>query len=530
MGLPRHHAAGSGQHLARGQQVGAAGQRARRQRGGQVGAQRPGQPGGTFGVELPGALHHQAALPNRQGRVLQDGLHERRRQAGVGLQQHRSRTCHCRSGHRGARQLHQPRLRVGGTRHLQLRVAGGQQVPGRAGTAAGDGRRRHDLVARRHQVGLDEVVYPAPAAGQRQRAARGPARAETGDGVVGHRRGAIGVERAYRDDRRLVPGRNDGAVNLLPRRVLARVAGGGHHHQARCGGAARGAGQRVDQKRVGRGCAQAHVDDADVGQPRPLQHPVHAQQRVGHGADAALVEHAHVVQAGPGRDAAAAGSHGRHVGAVAVGVGVLRPWFVLLVAVLPLRTVDAALGVGGVVAALRPAVAQRPAQRHDVDHRAHTRVARSIAKLAVPPVDAAVEHCNADASAVEPACPCPWRGLSGRRCRVEQAQAHRTAVGCNAQHVGACGQRQQGRGRHHGGQPADRDVVVGDRAAPGQDVGAQRAQFGVGADGVDEHLHVHARRQGACPRNSRLCSGWRGRHGQEIGGHLGAVRLGNTRA
>src|SRR5581483_7297827 len=102
------------------------------------------------------------------------------------------------------------------------------------------------LVARRHEVGLDQVVivlHPAVVVViSTGRAARAVGRHR----VIGPGVGAEGVGRADRDHRRVVTGRVNRAVDLLPLRILAVVAGGAHHHDAGVVGAAGGQTEWVE--------------------------------------------------------------------------------------------------------------------------------------------------------------------------------------------------------------------------------------------------------------------------------------------
>ena len=242
-----------GQRLAGRQHVGACNQLAAGQRRAQVGAQRLGQAHGAFHVEQPCALRQQAARRQRLRGVLQDGLDQRRRQARVGLQQQGHGARDDRGRSRGSAEFHQlvGRQLLRRTCVLgQLRIGGRQVVDG-AIVVAGQGAQ--DTVARSHQVRLDEVVGPPLPTGQGHATPGGPARTEAGHGIVcapdrGRLAQAGHPGRAHRDDRGLVPRRRDAAVDRLAGRVLAVVTSCGHHHDARRGGAAGAAGQRIDDE------------------------------------------------------------------------------------------------------------------------------------------------------------------------------------------------------------------------------------------------------------------------------------------
>ena len=295
-----------------------------------VGAQGPCQAHGSFDVELASALLDDAGVGQGLCRVLEDRLHQRGRQARIGLQQDGHGPSDRRSSDRRAAELHHrllPGLRCAG--HLrQLGVVAGQEVPARGLPGVVGGQSGDDAIARGDQIGLDEVVHPSVAAGKPEAAARGSARAEARHHVVTPAGRGAQVGGTDGDGGRFVPGRGDGAIDRLSRIVLAVVAGGRNDHEAGRSGAARGACQGIGEEGLVGSRAQAQVHDADVGRARALDHPVDARERVGHVAHAALVQHAQVVQVGRGCDAAAVGgliaagpgSHRGHMGTVAIGI------------------------------------------------------------------------------------------------------------------------------------------------------------------------------------------------------------------
>ena len=180
--------------------------RARGHRAVQVGAQRARQPHGAFHVQLPRALLNHTARRQWRGGVLQDGLDQRRCEAGIGLQQQRRGAGHGGRGHRGAAQLHQPL--VGAGRAVDdagfRRIRTGQIVLHAEGIGA---QSANNTVARGYEVRLDKVVDPAVAGGEDIAAAGGAARAEGHHQIVAAGRRELHVGRAHRDDRGLVPRR-----------------------------------------------------------------------------------------------------------------------------------------------------------------------------------------------------------------------------------------------------------------------------------------------------------------------------------
>ena len=333
--------------------------------------------------------------------------------------------------------------------------------------------------------------------------------------------------------------RGDAAVDRGPGGVLAGVAGGGHDDDTGGRGAAHGARQGVEQERVSGRPAQAQVHHPDVGHARALQHPVDAGQHIGHVADAALVEHAHVVQVSTrcharavGRlVAAGAGRCCRHMRAVAVGVGdvgrgpqVHQPG--------PVRdAVQAVPGGPCGIHTLGPAVTrQRAAELDDVDRSAHAGGAIGTEQVLVAVVDTRIQDRDAHATAVDatagrPAAGCHRQQRVGASGGLQQAAVPRDgAVGRDVDDVAARGQRVQRGHRHHGRQRAHREVVVEDRATVQQDVKAQREQVAVVAVGVDQHLHVLPARQRLGPADRLGVAGVGRRHiSAQVGGQLGVV-------
>ena len=295
--------------------------RAERRRRREVCADEPRQSHRALDVEAAHALLEVVEARERLRRVHQKRLDQIRREPRVGLQDQRRRARDRRRRHRGAAQAHHAaRLRPAHAR-VEFGVLCDEQVVRRLG--------RDELVARRDQFGLDEVVVVLRAERVRPVAARRPARAVGGHSVVAARVGAEGVRRADGDDRGLDAGRMNAAVDLTPRGVLALVARGGHDDHPRIDELARGLAERVVAVRVnGRG-AQGEVDDADVVGRAVRQHPVERGEQPRGRARAARAQHAQVDDVGVRgdarvravRDTTVARRHARHVRAVPEGVG-----------------------------------------------------------------------------------------------------------------------------------------------------------------------------------------------------------------
>src|SRR5205823_10063978 len=101
---------------------------------------------------------------------------------------------------------------------------GGQVVPGWAVTIRCGGRGADDLVAGRHEIGLQQVVDHAHAAAADIRRPRRSARAEIGDGIVATGNRIVIVDRAHGNDGRVVARGADGTIDLLAEDRLAEVA------------------------------------------------------------------------------------------------------------------------------------------------------------------------------------------------------------------------------------------------------------------------------------------------------------------
>ena len=197
------------QRLAVRDQVVAGFQPTRRHCAADVGAQCLREPHCAFDVELAGALLEQVCIRQRLCGVLQDRLHQRRRQARVDLQQQCRCAGHGGCRHRGAAELHQLLIQglrgagVAGALH-QRRVDGGEQVAVGRRLVLPVRDRAEQAVAGCHQVGFDDVVVPAAAGRQSQAAAGRAARAEAGHQIIDARRRGLRVGRADGNHRRLV--------------------------------------------------------------------------------------------------------------------------------------------------------------------------------------------------------------------------------------------------------------------------------------------------------------------------------------
>ncbi len=98
-----------------------------------------------------------------------------------------------------------------------------------------------------------------------------------------------------------LPGRGDAAVQRLASGVLADVARGRDHHDARVGDALGGERQRVGPIGLADGRAHREVDDADVVLLVMREHPVERRDRVADRAAALGVENLERDQCGIGR-------------------------------------------------------------------------------------------------------------------------------------------------------------------------------------------------------------------------------------
>ena len=246
-----------------------------RRRGVEVCADELRQTHRAFEVQLAAPLLKVVEARKRLRRVHQNHFDEARRERRVGLEKRR-RARHDRRRHRSAAHVH---LLLGeGPRDIRVerRVLRHQIVvlclP------------RDDLVAGRGEVGLDEIVEVPDARVIRPEAARGAARAEGRDLVVGALVRAEGVDRADRDDRGVVARRVNPPVESVARAVLAFVTRSGDDHDPGCRQAAHGHAERVGEVRID-GCrAEAQVDHFDVVDRVGVvgQHPVErAQDRRG---------------------------------------------------------------------------------------------------------------------------------------------------------------------------------------------------------------------------------------------------------
>ena len=303
--------------------------------GRQIGLQRLGQQNRAVHVQQSCALLQQVGVRQRLRGVLEDGLDQRRRQAGIGLQHQRGGTRHGRRSDRGAAHQH---LRFGQRgRDAQRRDQGagisvGKVVPRQR--VAGRGRRTNHSVARCHQVGFEQVVDTANTAGVDQRSPRRAASAEKVHAVVTACRRAFEVGGTHRDHRRVVARRADPTVGFLAQQVHAEIACRHHHRDAGGACAAHRNAQRVGLPALGRVGGQAQVEHANVVFLGVVDDPLDAFERVAQRAHAKVVEHPHVVDIGVGRDAVDVLRRGgcgsvvapcRHRGDMgAVAVGVLR--------------------------------------------------------------------------------------------------------------------------------------------------------------------------------------------------------------
>ena len=472
----------------------------------QVGPQHLGQRHRAVDVQVARALLQQVLPGQRLRGVLQDGLDQRRRQARVGLQHQRHGASHGGGRNRGAAEHH---LRLGQCRRDTERrdqlavVEAGQEVPAQA--IAGCGRSTDDLVARRHQVGLEQVVDPAHATGIGVGAARRPARAEQVHAVVAARGGVVKVDGAHGDGGRIVARCADGTVGFLALPRQAEVAAGHHHRDAGRRGTAHRDAQRVGLPGLRRGRGQAQVQHPDVVFLGVVDHPLNAFEHVAERAHAIAVEHLDVDDVGPGRHAGdvlgcralgrvvAAGGHRGDVRTVAVGVVGDRAVVGNRVFVGGQRRAARLQRTGG--SACGP-VGQRGVEHVDIAPDADRRAAGLELKGVMRAHHTRVEHRNADAVAVQAAV-AAGRAVSAHVGRGRAADrlhhaggAARFAVGHHARHVAALRQCVHGARRHYGRQPADARMPHLHRPADARDESAQVGQFGIGRIGDDDDLDM----------------------------------------
>ena len=457
-------------------------------------------------VELACTLLQQVGASHGLSGVLQQGLDHRRRQAWVGLQQQRCGASDRRGRHRCARQVHL-RFAVGlghacgrDQRRVEL---GRQRVPCQQSIAGLGGSRSHDAVARGDQVGLEHVVGRTHPHRVGAAAACRPARTEHVDHVVGAGRRALEVDRADRDDARVVARRRDGTVDRHSGGVHAEVACGGNHRDALRHRAARCRAQRIVLPAVGGVHRQAQVHDSDVVFLGVVDHPLDALERVAQSAGAEVVEHLDVIHIGVGRnagkvrrDAVGCGAAGRDRSDVrAVAISVLHGVGAVVDSGLVARQCGAARLQRGVIAVAVGPVGQRGGQElHVLDH---TCGARGVVEGFVALHHARVHDGDAYARAVQSTVGGLGRSsahASGRRAGdgLQRAGgATGLAIRGDEPDVVArcdlvelpCGQR----GRQHA-QAGEAGV---DGAARLDDVRAQTAHGRVGV-AADEHRLHHA--------------------------------------
>ena len=145
----------------------------------------------------------------------------------------------------------------------------------------------------------------------------------------------------------------------------------------------------------------------------------------------------------------------------------------------------------------------------------------------MPVVDAGIKDRDAHTLPIQQAAT-GKRGqrLAGTGPGLQKAPlAGRGAVGGDADHVGAPGQRVESGSGHHGRNRANRDVVVEHRPAARQDVLAKRHQRRIGAGRVDQHFDVLLATQAPGPGDRRkgASTGHRRDVVAQIGGQLQAA-------
>ena len=487
--------------------------------GGDIGPERIGQYDRTVDVEHPRPLLQQVVVGQRLRGVLQDGLDQRRRRPRVGLPHQRHGAGHRRGGDRGPAHQH---LCFGvdrgdpQRRHQIAVVGGGQPVPGRRCTIRGGGRSADNPVARRHQIGLQQVVGVRQAIGVEPHPARRSARAEVGHGVVVAGNGIVIVDRTHGNHRRVDAGGADRAVELLAGARLPEVAGRRHHRDAGGSGTARGHAQRIGLPALGRISRQAGVQHPDVVFLGVIDDPLDAFDRIADGAIAIVIEHPHVVDF---RVRCDAGGIGR-AGGIELGVAGGDRGHMRAVAERVLRRIV----VGGnqrLVSVQRQAAwlqrsrgvdADRPAGRGAVEHVDVARNARNpaaVQKGVVRLHHPRIQHRDADAGPIHSAV----AGLGAVGAHVARQRAGDRferagrladfAVRRHADHVLALRQRNDGARFHQRRQRMNERILREHRTAGPDHERAQIGHLRVGGVADHDHLHVAHAPDVACPFDRR---------------------------
>ena len=152
---------------------------------------------------------------------------------------------------------------------------------------------RHDVDARRNEIGLGEQIET-----------RRAARARIRHAIVGEIRRALRVERADADRRRRVARHADAAVAGSPGRGdAALVAGRGHDRDALARQALDRLHQRVGEDRFEHRVAERDVDDLDLVGLVVARDPLERVDHVAGVARAVVAEHAQRDDVDVGRDA-----------------------------------------------------------------------------------------------------------------------------------------------------------------------------------------------------------------------------------
>ena len=512
----------------------------------QVGAQGAGQAHRSLDVELAGPLLEHVGRRQWLRRVLENGLDQRRGQPGVGLQQQGDRTRHHGRRNGGTAQHHQRAAALlVCTDHLgQLRV-GERQVGRPLHRAVVGGQCTDDPVARRHQIGLEEIVERALAGAADMGAACGAARTEGGDDVVGARQRSLQVAGPDRDHRGVVPRRTDAAIALCTTVGPAVVPGRHDDRDPGCRCASNRTRQRVGSPGLRGIRRQAEVHHPDVVFPGVVDDPVDTSQHVTELAQALVVQHLHVVERRAGGDAGGLGippgvvvATGRdtgNVGTVSIGVDgsfvpVVQSRLVFLAGVAPWRHGLRQIDTG------RPVLDTtrgHVTDFQDVDAAADTAAARLVFEQRMFPHQTRVEHGDADAVAVQPGVGAGERGCSGAHRRSTahglddagchgQACAHRGPVGRDSLDVGSFGEIVHRVRRQEDRQGVDRQVTHVHRTTLGEDVGPQRGKLRVGA--VGDHQDLDIQHPADAPGPVRLRRSRRTDHLTQIGRDLALRR------
>ena len=165
------------------------------------------------------------------------------------------------------------------------------------------------------------------------RTSRRTARAVGRDAIVIARIGAESVRGSNRDRGRFNAWRVDLSINFLARGVLSVVAGRDNHDYACINQPAHGAAYRIVLIGVNSGCAQTHIDDADVVGCFVSRDPVQRRECTRDRSRTLRVQHTQIDQICIGRDSEISGvrnttiAGGNRRDVRAMTIGIINPVF-----------------------------------------------------------------------------------------------------------------------------------------------------------------------------------------------------------